>query len=149
MIIRFISFIILLSFVVFAYAVPAYANEADAAFERRLVLAKQMNDIRPVRQQVGLAVDRVAEKLSLNDRDVFKREIMISFDFEDLEELSIRTMADIFTDAELQKMVDYFSTPEARSISKKQKIYEGILQPEILKILDKAFMKIRTGKAGN
>lgn len=142
-----IRFAVFLSLAVFVYVGPVYADEADAAFERRLVLARQMNDIRPARQQVEEAVDMAIVKLSMNDRDVFKEEILSSFDFEKLEKLSVGTMTDIFAENELQRMVDYFGATEAQSISRKQKIYQQILQPEIIKTLDRAFMKIRTGKS--
>ena len=54
-------------------------------------------------------------------------------------------MADLFTLAEMEKMVGYFSSPEAQSIGEKLPKYQERLQPEIIRMLDAAMMTERTG----
>ena len=42
-------------------------------------------------------------------------------------------------------MLGYFSSAEAHSISEKMPLYNGRMQPEIMKMLDVAMMAARTG----
>jgi hypothetical protein len=121
----------------------------DADRARRIELAQAMNNIRPAKIQVQEAVNQIAQNLPPLDRDRFMRMVDKAFDYGKLEKLSVETMADLFTAAELQKMVDYFSSPEGEAISRKLPQYQAKLQPEIIKMLDKAMMEQRTGAAGD
>lgn len=118
----------------------------NSTYDERLALAREMHDIRPARLQVEQAIENAAAKLPPLDRETFKREMLGGFDFERLEELSIKAMAEVFTVEELSAMVAYYSSPEARAITGKMPIYEEMMQPEIMKMLDKALIKLRTGR---
>ena len=54
-------------------------------------------------------------------------------------------MAETFTASELEKMVEYFGSDEAKSIAQKLPVYQAIVEPEITKMMDAALMKLRTG----
>jgi hypothetical protein len=112
-------------------------------------LARQMNAINPSRDQVEALLDIAVQNLPVDDRETFKSEMMDSFDFESLDKVSIKAMADIFTLRELEKMVEYYGSDEARTIAEKRPIYDGIIQPEITKNLDRALMRIRAGQASD
>lgn len=143
-----------------AGAAPTQAEAPAAAAEtmpdptkspdwpQRLELAKKMSVIQPASQQV----EQAAEQLSLNlpppDRAAFKARITSAIDDKRLEQTSIDAMARTFTVAELQRMVDYFGTPEARSIAQKMPIYQQLVQPEIVRMMDAAQMQSATGAAG-
>lgn len=130
-------------------AVPAFAESADGgastSISERLTLAQKMHDIRPVRVQVGAAVDQVIKTIPVNEQEQFKTEIMASFDFDALGESSVNAMAELFSVAELTRMTEYFGSEEAVSISQKMPVYEEMLRPEIMAMLNKALMKMRTG----
>lgn len=135
-----------------ATAAPAAPNILDAPksadWPQRQALAKKMAEIQPASQQVDQAIKSLAQQVPANDRAAFVQRISGAIDNKKLEQVSIDAMARTFTAAELQHMVDYFSTPEARSIAEKMPIYQQLVQPEIFRMMDAAVMKERTGAPG-
>lgn len=124
------------------------AQKAATDEEQRLDLSRKMHEIQPARTQVMRAIDQVSQQLPPADRDAFRNAMMGAIDDKKLEDTSIRAMAEIFTVAELERMLSYFSSPEARSISEKMSVYNGRMQPEIMKMIDAAMMAARTGAGG-
>ena len=120
---------------------PAHADEAA----RKLELAQSMHELRPVSEQVQVAIDQFAQTQAPEQREAFKLAMEDAFDIEMLEEKSVQAYIDTFTTEELEAMVEYYSKPEARSASDKFSNYAAIVYPEIVRMLDAAVMKIRTG----
>jgi hypothetical protein len=56
-------------------------------------------------------------------------------------------MAEVFTTAELKRMIEYFGSDEAKTIAQKMPIYQQLVQPQITKLVDQAMMTVRTGTA--
>lgn len=123
-------------------ATPVHAQDDDA---RKMALVKQMHEIRPARTQVREAIEQVSRNLPPMERDRFLKMVENAFDYDRLETLSVEAMADLFTLAEMEKMVDYFGSPEAQSIGEKLPKYQERIQPEIIRMLDAAMMAERTG----
>ena len=130
-----------LALIVFS-AFPAAAQD-DAALKTELV--NRMHEIRPAKAQVMEAVNEVSRNLPPLERDKFLKMVDRGLDVEKLDKLSRDTMMDLFTVAELQKMVDYFGSPEAKSIGEKLPKYQAKIQPELFKMMDAAMMEQRTG----
>jgi|GEM_PF-1206822 len=133
-------------------AAPAPTTNATTAtpavsadYEQRLALSRKMHEIRPTSRQIEAAIDLIAEKVPLSDRAKFKARALAAIDQKKLEETSVNAMAEVFTNAELQAMIDYYSKAEARSIAEKMTLYQGMIQPEITKMMDKAMLDLRTG----
>lgn len=127
-------------------AAPAIAAEAKPAdMDQRLDLAKKMHEIQPASTQVVKAIEQVSMQLPPQDREAFKGAMMKSIDGEKLEGLSVQVMAETFAVPELERMLSYFSSPEAHAISEKMPVYNSRMQPEIAKMLDAAMMAARTG----
>ncbi len=137
-----IVFVLLL--LCFGLSFPVMAQDmGDKA--RRLELATEMNTIRPARAQVDEAVRIVSHGLPPMDKERLMRLVDRAFDYKALEKLSIETMAELFTVTELEKMVEYFGSAEARAIGAKLPQYQEKLQPEIIRMLDAALMAEKTG----
>jgi hypothetical protein len=68
-----------------------------------------------------------------------------NIEFEALENASIEAMAEVFTAKELTAMIDFYGSKEGRSVSHKTEDYEKLLQPELIKILDKAILDSKLG----
>lgn len=115
---------------------------------QRVALAKKMAEIQPASQQVDEAIKTLSQQVPPNDRAAFVARISGAIDNKKLEDVSVDAMARTFTTAELQRMIDYFSTSEARSIAEKMPIYQQLIQPEIFRMMDAAVMKERTGAPG-
>jgi hypothetical protein len=106
-----------------------------------------MHKLRPTAGQVEAAIDRIAEtNLPETERRAFRDRMMTAIDIQKLDDISIKAMAEVFTVPELQKMIEYYSTPESRSAAQKMPIYQNMVQPEISKMLDAALLELRTGK---
>lgn len=144
------ALIILSVFCVLSMAVPAGAQDADTGdMAARLELAKRMNSIRPARMQVEEAVAQVTANLPAAEADKVKQMVEKHFDFERLQEMSIKSMAETFTVPELEKMVSYFESDEAKAIEKKLPAYQAKVNPEIVRMLDAAIINERTGGPGD
>ena len=124
-------------------AVPAWAQDADRA--QRLDLAKKLNMVNPVSRQIEASIMRVGESWGLSEKQKFQREMMAKIDMATVEKASMEALADTFTAAELQVMVDYYSKPETAKIIEKMPVYQGLVQPGIAHEIDRALMALRTG----
>jgi len=140
---------VLTLFMTLLVAAPALAQQADDDEARRTALAAQMHEIKPARVQIEMVVDEIAQRLPEENRPLFRSRMLEEFDFPALEALSIEAMAEVFTVAELQKMVDYFGSAEAESIDEKMPVLRQIIQPEITRMVDRALMVVRTGAPGD
>lgn len=143
---RFIKLI--LAFVILFPSVSAFAQNADPGpLENRLALAKQMQELRPVKEQVDTAIEMYIAQIPEAQREAYKLSIRKALNYQALEKLSVDAMAETYTEAELKALVEHYSKPEARSASDKYEAYAGKVYPEITRMLDKAMMGVKTGNA--
>lgn len=125
-------------------AFPALAQEVSSN-DSKLELAKQVHEYRPVRPQVDAAIDRFAQTQAPAQREAFKTAMHSVLNIKAIEKTSIEAYADIFTEKELKAMAEYYAKPEAQSAAKKSNDYAARVYPEIIRMLDKAAMRVRTG----
>ena len=137
---------------------PAHAQEAEAPSEvvspvaddptyaERLELAEKMHELNPVRSQVYGAIDQFALRRPAEEREAFKSSMRNVFNIKALEKISVDAYAATFTVEELRAMVEYYSKPEAKSAGEKLANYNALVYPELMRMLDRAAMRIRTGK---
>lgn len=125
---------------------PPPADMGD--LQRRVELATKMHEFRPAREQVDNAVATIALKVAPDKRELFKIGMRNVLNYKAIEKVSIDAMAETFTEKELEAMVEYYSKPEARSVSDKYYLYQEKVSPEIVKMLDKAMMQVKTGAPG-
>jgi len=119
--------------------------KSDGDEKDRLELSKKMHEIWPIRQKIENALDVISQRLPQQERLKFKGAMRRSFDFDVLEKASIDAMADIFSEKELEKMIDFYGSKEGRSVSHKTSDYERALQPVIVKMMDKALLNAKMG----
>ena len=134
-----------LAFMVFSLPVNAQDATGNGDLQTRMNLAKVMHEIKPARGQVEMAIQMVAKRLAPEQQQAFIDRMNKAFDYKKLEELSVKSMAEVFTEVELQKMVDYYGSKEAKSADEKMPVYQSVMQPEITKMLDEAILEARTG----
>jgi len=127
-------------------ALPVSAQAAqDEGYRHRLELAKKMHELRPTKDQVYEAIDRVAENQPEAERETFVAAMRNVLNYRAIENISVEAMAETYTEAELQAMVEYYSRPEAISAAAKDAEYSQKVYPEIIRMLDQAMMRVRTG----
>ncbi len=125
---------------------PALDIKQDPSdLEERIALAKKMHEINPTRNQVNGAIDDIARSQPASEREAFKTTMRGALNYQAIEKISIDAMAETYTKAELQAMVDYFGKPEAQSAAAKDWIYNKKVYPEVARMLDQSMMRLRTG----
>ena len=130
--------------------ISALAQEPDpATLENRLALARQMQEFRPVKEQVDTAIEMYIAQIPEAQRETYKAAIRDALNYQALEKLSVDAMAETYTEAELRALVEHYSKPEARSASDKYETYAGKVYPEITRMLDKAMMRLKMGADNN
>lgn len=128
---------------------PAAAQVVGEDAAERLALSKEYHKLRPVKPQVDQAIEVVAKQLPEVDRKVFTARIKQALNYKAIETFSVEAMAEIFTVDEFKAMISYYSKPEAQSAAEKLPQYQQKMGPEIIKMLDRQLMEMRTGGAGN
>jgi hypothetical protein len=118
----------------------ASEKKTDPAMEKRIELAKKLNDIRPAKDQINEAIDRTAAMIPEENRAAMRDKMLKALDTKVLEKTSIDAMAEIFTEAELQKMIAWYGSPEAVAVAKKIPLYQQRIAPEIFKTLSAVVM---------
>lgn len=150
----------LLTIILFTLVLPvqSFAQDGQAVetavqeddFAQRLALAKQMLEIQPAEEQIERAVDSYIRAYlftqSEENQNTFRQSILSAMKPKALEKISVDAYAEIFTVEELQAMVDYYSSPEAKSAAEKRGELNGRISPEIAKQLDGALMRLKTGQ---
>jgi hypothetical protein len=119
-----------LAIVVCLMSPPAFAQDDDIG--ARLDLARKMHEFRPSKMQVDGAIGQVSAMLPEREREAFKMAMKQVLNYKAIEELSVDAMAQTYTEAELQA-------------SDKAGDYAAKVQPEIVEMIDKAMMRMRTG----
>jgi len=144
---RLLSLLCLLGALLLAFAMPAMAQDQTATDEaRKRELAQEMHEIRPSDQQVNAAIERLAQTYPPEQREAFKLAMSRALNYKAVEHISIEAMMETYTLPELEAMVAYFRQPEARSASDKYEDYAAKVRPELIKLIDKALMRVRAGE---
>lgn len=117
----------------------------ESTLEERIKLAREYHQIRPTREQVDGAIRRASNLVPPSERDAFISAMMSVLNYNAIEKISVDAMAEIFTVEELRSMVEYYKKPEAQSAVNKSYKWAEEVQPEIMRMIDKAMMKVRTG----
>lgn len=128
-----------------ALASPVCAEDLGNA-ARRHELAREMHKLRPTRDQVYAAIDQVAQSQPESERESFRTAMRNILNYAAIEKVSVEAMAEIYSETELTAMVEYYSKPEAVSAALKDPLYAEKVYPEIIRMLDQAMMRVRTGR---
>ena len=134
---------------VLALLIPslAFAEEALSASEQRerIKFATEFHDVRPIRAAIDQDIQKYADTLPESDRENFMKFIQVRIDYDEIEELSIQKMAEIYTVPELKAMIAYFGSPEGKSAEAKGAEYMSKVAPEINSAIDSALMDAQLG----
>lgn len=113
----------------------------------RLRLSEKMHEIWPMRTRMESALEAVAKGFPEEKRAEMLATMRKSIQFDELEEESIKAMAEIFTEEELNTMITFYGSETGRAISIKTADYEMAIQPVLSKMMDKAMMDLKLGPA--
>lgn len=142
---------ILLMLALLAFSYPSYAAETGAGplgadEQARLELAGKMHEIWPIRSRIEAALNAIAQNLPEERQTEVKAAMRKAIKFEQLEEESIKAMAEVFSTDELKAMIEFYGSDAGKAISAKTQDYEGLLRPILTRMIDAAMLDVRTGQ---
>ena len=114
--------------------------------EYSIELAQKMHEIWPIRTRMESAIDSIAQGFPEAKQAQIKAAMRKSMKYDQLEEGSVKAMAETFTEEELEEMIKFYGSETGRSISAKTGMYEDALRPIMMEMIDKAMLDIRTGQ---
>lgn len=132
-----LTFILLMLF-----AAPAFADMA----RERLKLASEFHDIRPLRDTINVAIENLAAGFSGTARENFISNMKLRINYDDLENQSIKIMAETFTVEELKAMIAYYGSDVGRAAESKAVAYQEKFSPAVKKALDAALAAEKFGE---
>lgn len=125
---------------------PAPAVAAAPVTPERLALAKAYINSVPVEDQVKAAIEDMISRVSADQRVLVRSIAEKTIDYTRLRDAAAQTVAEIFTDAEIKKMTEFFASPEGKSVSAKLPIYEQRMQPVMTDMLRDFVLKLQENK---
>jgi hypothetical protein len=130
-------------FLIIAFACFSAPVLADDDLDRRLELAREMQALNPVKDQVVAAVQKYVSNLPEEEQAAAQIKILDILNFKAIEKTSIDAYAEVFTVEELEAMIAYYGNPAGRSASQKSNEYMGKVYPEIVRLLDTALLRAK------
>lgn len=127
------------------YKLSEGISENMSVTEKKIRLAAQIHQYRPVKNMISQTAEQIAMRYPEDRRKSVVTAIIENIDYQKIREESIERMADVYTEAELNKMKDFYGSDEYKSISKKNDIYYQLVQPTLVKELDAVLINLRTG----
>ena len=142
-----ISIVLILALAMFMSVGPSQALDLDMSEElKKIELAEKMHEFRPTHKQVNQAIDKIATRYPVQKRESFKLAMRRTLNYKAVEKISIDAMVETYSLKELEAMVEYYSKEEARSASEKYEDYASKVQPELIRMIDKAMMRVKAGE---
>ncbi len=120
-------------------------QQDPATLAHRMELAKKMHTINPLDPQIDGEIRRASLTVPFLEREAFLAAMSTVINRKTIEEVSIKAMAEIYSVAELEAMVNYYGKPEAKSAMAKIGDWARIVQPQLSRIIDRAIMRVKTG----
>ena len=137
--------------VLFLTANSVLAQNVDQAHpgkEQRLTLAREFVDLPPtVEEAIMEYLDILEKSLLEEDRSEFRSYVLSQIRFDVLEEVMVQALAEQFTEAELSAKIQFFGSPEGRSITRKMGAYQlkvaKAMQEELNRVFEEGDVPIR------
>lgn len=126
----------------------ALAQEGDNK-TRKIELAQQYSEIIPFDKEVEKSIEQIAMQVPVAQRTQFRTILQQNINANQLETASETALIDIFTEAELEAMIEFYGTPEGKSIMEKMPEYQSRLQPVLQAMVQEAALSLSKQMSGN
>ncbi len=117
------------------------AQDADGNIERKTELSEELHTVWGVRDDLKGLVDSIAEKIPAEKRSEFLDYMDEVMDYDAIQELSVNTAVETFTEAELEAMVDYYTSDLGQSAEQKKVRYNEALTPRVQSMMQTGMAK--------
>ena len=111
--------------------------------EEKLKLANKILEASPASKQLEVAIDGLEQRVPVTKRAQFRSIMNQSVDLDRLSSSAKLSMAEIFTEKELEVLYAYQASKEGQSIQKKLPVYQERLKPMIEEMLRKAMVQMQ------
>lgn len=96
---------------------------------RKLELAKQYSASVPVAEEIEKSISELTIQVPVEKRALLKSTLQRNIKIDQLQSVSEMSLADVFTVAELEALVNFYKTPEGKAIKDKMPEYQSRLEP--------------------
>lgn len=117
--------------------------EDPAVSAEQMKLAREYVAIVPVEDDIKKAVDELSTKVPPDQRVLYRSIADKFIDYARLRNAATLATAEIFTEAEIKAMRDFYSSPEGKSIREKMPVYEQRMQPVLTEVLRDFVLKLQ------
>lgn len=109
-------------------------------------LARQYYDLNPLWRSVSNAIRLHARDMPEKQRLIFITALEKSIDKEEIRATALPIIAELYTEGELQRLIEYYEDPLIRSALAKEETFNRKVAPYITRIIDEALLRVRTEK---
>lgn len=109
----------------------------------RYELSEKVLEVRPLDQQVERAIQQLTSRMPVQKRERVRTVLRNAMDIEYLEHLSLKVMAELFTEKELKTFIEYYSRPEIQSMEKKMEEFNRRISPSISLMVEEALGEMK------
>lgn len=115
---------------------PIMARADDSA--EKVALAKEYSQLVPVDSEIATTIEQLALQVPVAQRVQFKAILAQTIKPEKLKAASELALIDIFTEDELEALIEFYKTPEGQAIKTKMPEYQNRLQPVLSAMIQEA-----------
>ena len=130
-----IKFLTLTTVLLLSCMTPVFAQQSDDMNER-LKIAKEYNQIFPVKQDIETAISAMILQVPAADRPLLESILKRNVNVERLETASQLALAETFTLEELKALMAFYKTDSGKAVKEKMPQFQQKIQP-ILETMDR------------
>jgi hypothetical protein len=119
----------------------ATSSLAAEKIDPKTALAIKIHEKVDIRKRLFKALDILTQFMTPTEKLDFWSRMDKAITKDDINDISIKAMADTYTEAELQAMLDFYSSPAGQSAEGKRAEYEAKVSPQYTKLIDEAVVK--------
>jgi hypothetical protein len=148
---RILKLFIVMTGLAILCAAPSFASDAEdgAVFARKLELARQVQERYPVRPQLDSAIEYYIRRFPAQQREAYRAALHRVLNYRALEKISLDAYIEVYNAEELQAILEAKEDENPAVFIEKRDEYAALVTPEIVRMLDRALMRARTGGAGD
>jgi len=120
--------ILLIAAVTLVTSMPVLAQDSQE-LAKRIDIAKKYSEIVPVENEINAAIEQLSLQVPVDRRALMTSILKRSIKADRLKAVSELALAETFTTAELQALVDFYGTPEGVSVREKMPDYQNKIAP--------------------
>ena len=129
--------ILLIAAVTLVTSMPVLAQDSQE-LAKRIEIAKKYSEIVPVENEINDAIEQLSLQVPVDRRALMTSILKRSIKADRLKAVSELALAETFSTAELQALVDFYDTPEGMAVREKMPDYQNKIAPVLEEMIREA-----------